>query len=211
MKTQTPTRLILIRHGETEWNVAGRMQGHLDSPLTPSGEEQARAVGERLRSEEFHALYCSDLLRARQTAAHIPSHTEAMLDARLRERHLGIFQGLTAEEAQRMYPDEFQQFRTRAPDHMVPGGESRRQVQRRVIAALLQLAQTHRTQTTLVVTHGGVLDVVYRFVRSLALDAPREHEMNNASLNYLSWSPSGLEIERWGDVAHLSNLSLDEI
>ena len=211
MKTEPSTHLILIRHGETEWNVEGRMQGHLDSPLTRSGEQQALAVGERLRDEKFSSLYCSDLGRAQKTAAQIRWPTQVNLDARLRERHLGVFQGLTMEEAQRLHPDEFVQFRSRAPDHVVPGGESRRQVQRRVVAALLERAQAHRGETIVVVTHGGVLDVVYRFARSLALDAPREHEMNNASVNYLTWSQAGLEIERWGDVTHLPNLSLDEI
>jgi probable phosphoglycerate mutase len=211
MKNISATRFILIRHGETEWNVEGRMQGHLDSPLTRDGVIQAQAVGERLREETFSALYSSDLGRARATAAHISFSSEMKLDARLRERQLGIFQGLTADDAQRLHADEFQQFRTRAPDHVVPGGESRRRLQRRVVACLLDLAQNHSGQTIVVVTHGGVLDVVYRFARTLALDAPREHEMTNASLNFLICSSAGLEVERWGEVAHLPLVSQDEI
>jgi probable phosphoglycerate mutase len=211
MNSILSARIILIRHGETEWNVEGRMQGHLDSPLTDMGEEQARAVGERLQGLTLASLYSSDLGRARQTAAHIPFSAEMKLDPRLRERHLGIFQGLTSAEAERQHEEEFMQFRSRTPDHVVPGGESRRQLQQRAVAALLAIGRAHAGHTVAVVSHGGVLDVIYRHARGLALDAPREHEMNNASLNYLVWSPRGLEIDHWGDVAHLPDTSLDEI
>lgn len=204
------TKIILIRHGETEWNVQGRMQGHLDSSLTEQGVAQARALGEVLRDEKFSAIYSSDLGRAQRTAAHIAAPDRLILDPRLRERNLGIFQRLTAKEAQGKFADEFLQFRARSPDHVVPGGESRREVQRRAVAALTDLARAHLGQTIVIVTHGGVLDVVYRHALALALDAPREHELNNASLNYLSWSARGLEIERWGEVAHLPQQSLDE-
>jgi 2,3-bisphosphoglycerate-dependent phosphoglycerate mutase len=186
------------------------MQGHLDSPLTAQGEEQAQAVGDALKHEKFTALYCSDLGRAQQTARYIRSDIELALDKRLRERNLGIFQGLTSEEAQERHPDEFLQFRSRTPDHVVPNGESRRELQRRTVNALGDIGRAHLGQSVVVVSHGGVLDVIYRHARALALDAPREHELHNASLNYLTWSHQGLVIENWGVTAHLPAHSLDE-
>ena len=91
------TELILVRHGETEWNREHRMQGHRDSPLSETGWAQARRLGGRLKDETFGALYSSDLGRARNTAQSVADATghEIIVDARLRERHFGVFEGLT--------------------------------------------------------------------------------------------------------------------
>jgi probable phosphoglycerate mutase len=96
-------KLICIRHGETQWNVEGREMGQLDSPLTPLGLRQAEAIADRLGKLEFDALYSSDLGRAVQTAEAIASRCgrDIRLDAGLRERNMGIFQGLTLEEMRR--------------------------------------------------------------------------------------------------------------
>ena len=95
------TELILLRHGETEWNSAGRLQGHLDSALSPEGLRQADLLAARLSSVSFHALYSSDLGRALETARRIATRTghSILQDWRLRERGLGVFEGLTRDEA----------------------------------------------------------------------------------------------------------------
>src|SRR5215217_4614172 len=100
IKSMQRTQLIIVRHGQTEWNIRGIRQGFLDSPLTTKGLAQAKALGQRLGREKFTALYSSDLGRALQTAQEIANVTghEIVTDARLRERHLGIFQGLNGEE-----------------------------------------------------------------------------------------------------------------
>ena len=100
------TQLIIVRHGQTEWNLKLIRQGHLDSPLTEMGLAQARALGERLALETFTALYSSDLGRAVQTAQLIAAATghTIVTDPRLRERHLGIFQGLNGDELREKYP-----------------------------------------------------------------------------------------------------------
>ena len=97
------TQIVIVRHGQTEWNIRGIRQGYLDSPLTARGMAQAKALAQRLAREKFTALYSSDLGRAVQTAqeiADVTGHT-IVTDARLRERHLGILQGLNAEEIMR--------------------------------------------------------------------------------------------------------------
>ena len=108
------TQLIVVRHGETEWNIAGIRQGHLDSRLTARGMAQAKALAQRLARERFTALYSSDLGRAVQTAMSVADLTghEVVTDARLRERHLGIFQGLNADEILRRFPEERRMLRT---------------------------------------------------------------------------------------------------
>src|SRR3954454_18160142 len=97
MPPQAATKIVLVRHGETQWNVEQRIQGQGDSPLTPTGVEQARAIGRRLAREHFDRLVASDLGRAMQTAQEIAALTshEVVPDARFRERHFGVGEGLT--------------------------------------------------------------------------------------------------------------------
>jgi broad specificity phosphatase PhoE len=108
-------KLIAIRHGETEWNAQGREIGQLDSPLTERGIQQARLVAGRLNQGVFHALYSSDLGRAIQTAEIIAAKCQkpVQLDAGLRERHMGIFQGLTLPEMRERFPKERAEFEQR--------------------------------------------------------------------------------------------------
>ena len=120
------TQVIIVRHGETEWNIRGIRQGHLDSRLTTKGMAQAKALGARLGREKFTALYSSDLGRAVESAqaiANVTGHA-ILTDERLRERHLGIFQGLNAEEINSKYPEERRLMRTEGPGYVIPGGET---------------------------------------------------------------------------------------
>src|SRR5688500_1894842 len=123
------TQLILLRHGETEWNSLGRLQGHQDSALNPEGLRQAEALAERLAPLSFQALYSSDLGRAVETARRIAARTGHALrqDTRLRERGVGILEGLTRQEAHQRHPAVFAEYKASRPDFVVPGGESSRQ------------------------------------------------------------------------------------
>jgi probable phosphoglycerate mutase len=200
------TRLIIVRHGETEWNIAGIRQGHLDSRLTDKGVAQAKALAERLARERFTALYSSDLGRAVQTAMAVADVTghEIVTDMRLRERHLGIFQGLTAGEIMEKYPEERRQFRTLGPDYVIPGGESMRQQVERNVAYLNDLAGKHRGEQIVVVTHGGVVSGFFRHTLAIPLDAPRRFEFVNAGLNLFVREEDDWILLTWGDVSHLA-------
>jgi probable phosphoglycerate mutase len=216
------TTLLLIRHGETAWNAEGRIQGHLDVPLSAKGVWQARRLAERLTAEladaangaRIAAVVASDLTRASATAEPLAALLDMPIthDARLRERHFGIFQGHTLAEIQERWPDEFAAWRQRDLDWAPPTGESAAQFIARVHAALAAIAQTYAGATVAVVAHGGALDVAYRTARALSWDAPREHPIQNASLNRVAISapPLALSIERWGDAAHLE-AARDEI
>src|SRR5712671_5870809 len=120
------TRLIVVRHGETVWNVEDKLQGQMDSELTPLGNAQSQALAERLSRCAISALYSSDLGRAGQTAELIAARTgqQIRFDARLRERHLGIFQGRTWAEVQRLFPEDIARFLSNEVDYVVPEGES---------------------------------------------------------------------------------------
>lgn len=182
------TRVVLVRHGETVWNVEGRLQGHLDSELTPRGVAQAESVAARLRGSKPTALYSSDLGRARKTAQRIAEATgcPVTLEPRLRERGLGIFEGLDEAEISSRYPEEWRRFLTRDPDYCVPNGESSRDRVVRSRAVLEEVAARHPGSTIVLVTHGGILDGIFRFIVGLPLERPRQFKIWNAGINLIS-------------------------
>jgi probable phosphoglycerate mutase len=199
------TQLILIRHGETLWNTERRMQGQLDSPLTPRGLWQAQQLGVRLKTQPFTTLYSSDLPRAARTAEQIAVATghEIVIDERLRERHFGVFEGLTQKEMQSCEPDAYVRFMSRDPHYAVPGGESPAAFFARCRAALEELAIRHAGETIAVVTHGLVLDSAYRAATGIALEAQRPVPLVNASLNWFAFDDGRWSAGVWGDADHL--------
>lgn len=201
------TTVIIVRHGETLWNRERRMQGQTDSVLSDLGRAQARALGARMARITFTALYTSDLTRAYDTARHIAEHSghAIVADARLRERAFGVFEGLTRDEIARRYPQEYALFESRDPDHVIPGGESARQFMARSLGCLDEIAARHRGETAVVVTHGLVLDIVWRRATGAALATPRPLPLLNASLNFFRLNGSRWELEAWGDVSHLED------
>ncbi len=207
------TEFIVIRHSETAWNAQSRIQGHLDSPLNEEGLAQALLVGERLGHETFSALYSSDLGRALQTVQPIADRTahEIVREPRLRERHLGVFQGLTGAQCEHDYPLEYARFKARDPDHVVPGGESVRQLFERVSNFFMDLARAHPDQRIVAVTHGGVLDALHRFAGNVPLERRRDFPIYNASLNIIACEDGRWWIKLWGDISHLTrDATLDE-
>ena len=135
------TELLLVRHGETDWNAAGRLQGHTDRPLSDYGREQARRLAEQLAGEEFDAIYASDLARARETAEIVGERLQlpVVQDPDLREKNWGTWEGLTSTERLEVELE----------------GESTEEHQRRMLAALDRIAAQHPNGRVLVVTHGG--------------------------------------------------------
>lgn len=205
--TEVAATLLLIRHGETAWNAEHRIQGRLDVPLSATGVWQTRQLAQRLADEPIDAVVSSDLARAWMTGAPLAEARglQMIAEPRLRERVFGIFEGKTLDEIAAQHPDELAAWRSRDVDWQVPEGESGTEFIARVLAALHDIVLAQRGRTVAVVTHGGVLDVVYRNARALPWDAPREHLMLNASINRVQGqaAPLQLEIVDWGDVSHL--------
>jgi 2,3-bisphosphoglycerate-dependent phosphoglycerate mutase len=198
-------QVIIVRHGQTEWNTRGIRQGNLDSRLTEKGFAQAKALAQRLAREQFTALYSSDLGRALQTAKEVSRVTghEIITDARLRERHLGIFQGLSGEEIKQRHPEEYKLHRSLGPDYVIPGGESVKQQVARNISYLNEIGEKHLGETIVVVTHGGVLSGLFRHTFSIPFNAPRRFEFTNAGLNIFAYEERNWFLLTWGDVSHL--------
>ena len=200
-----PTYVMVVRHGETEWNTEGRRQGHLDSTLTAKGRAQAEALAQRFNPESCSAIYSSDLGRAFETARTIAEKTghEVVADERLRERNLGIFQGLDGDEIRKRYPTEYEEHRNGGADHAVPMGESFRQQTERNMSCLEELAKRHAGEIIMVVTHGGVLSALFRHTLDISLDAPRRFSFKNASVNLFRFQDGTWGLETWGDITHL--------
>ncbi len=205
MRARRLTRVIVVRHGQTEWNVEARIQGQGDSKLTAEGRAQARAIAARLAAQPFDVLVSSDLGRAAETARAIAERCgkPIVLDARLRERHFGVGEGMTYEEVDSAYPGAFARIRNVDPDFVIPGGESRRQLHERVVSAMDSIARTHDGKTIVVVTHGGVLATFFRHVHAIPLDVAHPIAITNASYNVLIHDGSRWSVETWSDNAHL--------
>jgi probable phosphoglycerate mutase len=202
------THFVVVRHGETRWNVEQRMQGHFDSPLTEAGLEQAAAIARRLAADPpFDLLVASDLGRAFDTARAIAAATghHVRTDRRLRERNWGVGEGLTYEEIGRRYPDAFRPDHEVDPDYAVPGGESRRAFHARVVVAFEDLAAAHPAGRIVVVTHGGALAAIYRHVHRIPHGEPHRIAIANASYNAVSFDAGAWAIHAWADVDHLDD------
>jgi probable phosphoglycerate mutase len=196
------TDFVFIRHGETDWNRQQRFQGQIDVPLNDLGQTQAQRLGKRLAGEPAEHLFSSDLQRAQQTAAPLAAAWQAApaLMQGLREQCFGV----PAIKAQ--HPDLWLRWLEHRADFALPGGESLQQFHARVMGAVKQLAEQHPGRRLAVVTHGGVLDMLWRTANGLPLDGLRTCDIPNTGLNHLRWRQGTLEILRWADANHLEGL-----
>lgn len=211
METRNITRFCMVRHGETDWNVEKRIQGHIDIALNTTGLSQAEAAAVGLAGHRFAAIFSSDLGRAWQTAEAI-ARRQGMSAQRapgLRERHYGVLQGLTAAEIAARYPQAYARYVARDPEHRFRTGESLSEFAGRIVAAVESLARAHGGQTLLFVSHGGVLDICYRHATGRDLAAPRDFAIPNAALNWFEVGSDGWRVIEWADRRHLKR-SLEE-
>ena len=206
------TRIIVIRHGETAWNVDTRIQGHLDIPLNDTGLWQARQLARALADEPVAAIYTSDLQRARATAQAVADTTGAPLtpEPDLRERSFGHFQGRTFAQIEAELPEDALRWRKRDPHYAPEGGESLTSLRTRIHSTVHRLAARHPGELVVLVAHGGVLDVIYRLATGQEIQAPRTWQLANAAINRLLWTPQGLSLVGWADTQHLDNAARDE-
>jgi probable phosphoglycerate mutase len=207
------TRVVAVRHGETVWNAEMRMQGQLDTALSARGRWQAGRVAEALVDEGLDAIFASDLERAFDTAQAIAGKVglAVVIDAGLRERSFGIFQGSTYADIDLRWPVEAARWRRHDPDFGPDGGETFRAFSARAVAACARIAASQAGRSIAIVTHGGVLDCLYRAASGIALDAPRSWELGNATVNRLLYTPRGFTLVGWNDTLHLEGeMPLDD-
>ncbi|MBN3789267.1 histidine phosphatase family protein [Burkholderia sp. Ac-20353] len=211
------TQILFIRHGETAWNRIKRIQGHIDIPLADTGVAQAQRLAARLARDvrdgaRIDAIYSSDLMRAQQTAqpAADALGLSLVLNQGLRERAYGIFQGHDSTEIEERFPDAYAAWQTRDPGFEPEGGESQRAFYHRVLHALEPIVAAHSGGRIACVAHGGVLDCVYRFANGLDLDAPRNYQLLNTSINVVDYVDGRANVVHWADISHLNEASDDD-
>jgi len=198
------TEIILIRHGETEWNSQKRMQGHSNSDLSSVGQAQIQALGQWMKNVPFDLIYSSDSLRAKQTAEAITQFSghELQFDQRLREKNLGVFEGLTSEEAMERHPEVFRLFKTAGSKYVIDEGESTQQLQDRALEIVNEIRIKHPEERVLLVTHGGFIRVVMKHSLGLSLETPTRFLIRNTGVFRLVWEDKWL-VSQMGGVSHL--------
>ena len=173
-------QIYIFRHGETDWNVEGRFQGHLDIPLNEEGKRQAEALGKRLKSIPLEAILSSDLSRSKETASIIASQLDitVAVDPRLREAHLGDAQGRTWEEIKSKFgPEIVTRWKSNRPtdaDVAYPGGETGSAVLKRVMICLEEFCRVNAYDSLGVSSHGGVIRRLVHHIRQSQGASPLE-------------------------------------
>ena len=204
------TEFLLIRHGETDWNRELRFQGQIDVPLNSIGRLQAQRLAQYLDHTEWAQalqLHSSDLQRAWQTAEPLSTeHRKPQPQPDLREQCFGVFEGQSVAELEQNYPELWSQWRRFDAEFELPGGESTQRFHARVMGALVQLAESHGHGRVVVVTHGGVLDMLWRTVHGSTLHGHRQCLIPNAGFNHVVWDQGQWRILGWAQVEHLHGL-----
>ena len=203
------TELIVIRHGETDWNRQHRFQGHIDVPLNDTGLRQAELLGERLAGEPIDVLVASDLQRARATALPLarPRGLAVEIEPLWREQCFGVLEGLDVPTIRSQHTALWDRWVRHEADYALPGGaESNRMFFERVQRALAATLAAFAGRRVAVVTHGGVLDMLWRNAHGLPLHGARDCAIPNTGINRLRWAEDRLQVLRWADAEHLAGL-----
>jgi len=202
-------RLILVRHGETPWNVTLQYQGHANVPLNERGREQARRAAARLRGLEVRALYASDIVRAWETAEIIGAaigQTPTPMPE-LREIDVGQWEGMTPEELYRRFPDHMAEYRRDPARTVRLGGESYAQLQARALVALQRIQESHaQGEVVVAVSHGGTIRALLCHVIGLDLGNFGRMWLDNGSLTELRLGRNGWRLMRLNDAAHVEDM-----
>ena len=207
------TRICFIRHGETDWNVTKRIQGQTDIPLNETGVAQALAMSFNAAHHTFSAIYSSDLGRASATAKMLAERCrlDITMMPQLRERHYGIFQGITADEGAKLHPDAHAHYKARDPEYDFETGESLLGFADRVAEAITTVIRHHSGETIAAISHAGVLDIIYRKSTGRPLHTPRDFVIPNCALNWFSFDAQGWHLEAWDDHHHLSKVLMESV
>lgn len=198
-------RLILARHGQTDYNVQGRYQGQREVPLNRTGLEQAERLAGRLSSYKIDALFSSDLKRCVQTAEVIAKRLglPAATDARWRELSFGDWEGMTHAEIQAEAPELLERWQSDPAGVSAPNGETVQQLAGRAGSALDELRSRYAEKTILLVTHGGVIRALLCLALGVELNRHWQFEVASASVSRISYYQGGAILNLFNDTSHL--------
>lgn len=207
------TQLYLVRHGVTQWNQGGKLQGHSDLPLDLTGQRQATALAARLASVRLERIITSDLQRAMQTAEQIAARQNAgrqhpLIEAepRLRELHFGAWEGLSYQTLQEQFPRELARWQSEPIRFAPPGGESLGELAQRVAGFYESLAALLGEDNILIVAHGGPLQVLLCLALKLPAQNYWQFHLEPASLSQVGLYPLGAILNLLNDTSHLMGI-----
>ena len=197
--------LLIVRHGETEWNAEGRIQGHTDIGLSERGEEQARSLGQRLADRQIDVAYSSDLKRTSETANLALDGRDITLNEtpRLREYHKGIFEGMTLPEIQEKFPAEYPKYLEKDLSYAPEGGETTRDVSIRMASIFDEIKANHLDETVLVVSHGGVLRAAMVSLLGMPLEGNWSFVFGNCGLTMVDTYADNAVLRLFNDISHI--------
>jgi len=198
-------RLLMVRHGITDWNAQGRYQGQSNLPLNSEGRKQAEALARRLSQEGISAVYTSDLQRATQTAQAIAEKQAAPLvfEPRLREIHFGRWEGLTHDEIGRCDPVALAEWERDFPRATPTGGETLAQLTGRVEPVLKDIREKYMDKTILLVSHAGPMQVLLCLALGLPVEKFWQFQVAPASLSEIAFYPAGAILNLLNDIHYL--------
>lgn len=201
-------RLLLTRHGQTDWNIAGRYQGHSDVPLNQIGQSQATQIAKRLSKETIHAIYTSDLSRAANTAQAIADfhQLEIKKNSRWRELAFGDWEGMTHQEMSAHSPKLFEAWMKDSLNISTPNGETLAQLAKRVNSASDDLKSQHKDQTVLVVSHSGALQSLLSAILGVDLNRYWQFRISQTSLSELTVYEDSVTLSLLNDTSHLQEI-----
>ena len=197
--------LLIVRHGETEWNAEGRIQGHTDIGLSENGAQQARSLGQRLADRQIDVAYSSDLKRTSETARLALGHRNVVLNEtpRLREYHKGIFEGMTLTEIQTQFPDEYPKYLEKDLSYAPEGGETTRDVSTRMASIFQEIKAKHLDETVLVVSHGGALRAAMVSLLGMPLEGNWSFVFGNCGLTMVDTFADNAVLRLFNDTSHI--------
>jgi alpha-ribazole phosphatase len=199
--------LLLVRHGETDWNASRRYQGQLDIPLNAAGREQAAVLARRLGACPIRAIYTSTLARAHQTAEAIASAhgLDVHLEPRLRELSYGDWQGLSYQQIGELDPEGLDRWNQDRVNRTPPGGESLGSMASRVEDLIREIRDTYADGTVALVSHGGTIRVIVCVLLGHPVGAYWQFEVDNTAIAEIEWRDLGPVVVRWNDAHHLAD------
>jgi|TARA_B110000263_G_C15260025_1_gene488398 broad specificity phosphatase PhoE len=198
--------LLIVRHGETEWNAEGRIQGHTDIGLSEKGAEQARSLGQRLADRQIDVAYSSDLKRTSETAKLALGGRDITLNEtpRLREYNKGIFEGMTLSEIQEKFPAEYPKYLEKDLSYAPEGGETTRDVSTRMASIFAEIKANHLDETVLVVSHGGVLRAAMVSLLGMPLEGNWSFVFGNCGLTMVDTYTDNAVLRLFNDTSHIN-------
>ncbi|EJO21412.1 putative alpha-ribazole phosphatase [Selenomonas sp. FOBRC6] len=200
------TEIIIIRHGETEWNKTGRFQGHSDVPLSAEGRAQAAALGKNLVVDHVDAIYASDLTRAMETAAPLAQRfgLEVISDPLLRELNFGSWEGRNFNDVNAENPNAMKNFYTDPEQADIPESEPFPEFQRRVAGRVREIVAQERGKRIVIVSHGASIRILFADILSMPIRSIWHVSQLNTAVNKIRFEDDGFAVVTlMNDTSHL--------